>query len=215
VLGLASYVIGCGGSTGDFGEGGTDVTVADHTAQQDSAPVEEGQSFFDAGKDSGKHHQNDAGTADTGGGDADAGPSEDAVLPGDTGPADGGPLDGGPLEGGPLDGGPPDVDAELPDAAADVVTAPDTGTTKECDAGDVVDCMCGIHYTCSGTGTWTFVPTCTTPCAGPAMCLPTGAPIDVGVAFCAGTIFADGGFYPCCSGSSTGMGMLCAETCDP
>jgi hypothetical protein len=207
VLGLASYLIACGGSTGDFGEGGTDATMADHTAQQDSGPVEDSfQSFFDAGKDSGKHHRNDAGTADTGGGgDADAGPPEDA---GDAGFGDGAPLDGGPLDGGPVDAGP---DVEFQDAVADVVTAPDTGPVY-CDAGDVVDCMCGVRWTCGATGDWSFEGTCTFPCVGPPMCLPLGAPLDLGVSFCAGTAFADGGFYPCCSGGS--VGELCSVTCD-
>lgn len=187
---LDVVLVACGATSDNFGmEGGTDSTLPD-ASQDTTGPGNE--EFFSV----------DTGSKDTGKQDSetDGGPSDSAIP--DTGPA-------------------PDVrivDAAL-DARQDVVVIdvfhPDASEAGpfcgECEAGTLVDCMCGVHWTCTGGGCWVPHFTCSGTCMPPSMCLLPGAPVDLGVVECATGVEPDGAFLPCCSGSSSAY--LCAGHC--
>ena len=183
-LGLLDLSLLACGASQDFGDGGTDATVSDAT-RGDAGPGSD-EPYFSV--DSAPQ---DAGTPDS---------MVFDVQPSDAGPQ-GDVVDSGNVEAS-RDSGLPDV------LGVDVV---DSGPIcGDCDAGTVVNCMCGVHWSCTGGGCWSPDFTCAGPCMAPPVCLAPGAPVDLGVVECASG-FADGSFLPCCSGSSSAF--LCNGTC--
>jgi hypothetical protein len=182
-LGLLDLSLLACGASEDFGDGGTDATVFDATR-------------------------------------GDAGPGSDEPYPTvDSGPPqDAGSRDSMASDVQPFDAGPPgdvvgNFDAPRDSGVSDVleIDVVDSGPIcGDCDAGTVVTCMCGVHWSCTSGGCWNPDFTCSGPCMAPAVCLPPGAPVDLGVVECASG-FSDGSFLPCCSGSSSAL--LCNGTC--
>jgi hypothetical protein len=105
----------------------------------------------------------------------------------------------------------PAMDVVFLDAPSDAEVV--DGATGICDPmhkGDIIKCNCGVHWVCDGT-TWNLEITCTGTCMGPKVCLPPGAPVDLGTVECAVGVTEAGTFLPCCSGGSSAY--FCKGTC--